>query len=73
MVGLLICLEKNFSDAGQWKVGGDKEQEEKRLRNYRVTYLPSSTQCQGGTRVIEAEFCPRDPMWQASGMDMRST
>lgn len=47
-------LGKNFSGAGQWRVGGDKEQKKQRLANNPVTYLSSNAQCQGGNRVTEA-------------------
>lgn len=70
--GRIHNLGKNFSGAGQWRVGGDKEQKKQRLGNNLATYLPSTAQCQGGARVTETEFCPMDPMWQASGTDMGS-
>lgn len=61
MVRLIICSAKNLGEAGQWRVGGDKEQEEKRLENNPVICLSSNAQYQGGVSMTEADFCPRDP------------
>lgn len=45
MIGLIICLRKNFSDADQWRVEIDKDEEKKKLGNKPFSYLSPKAQC----------------------------